>query len=91
MLNNCKDKGRKKGHPIRLTNNEWYKATQLGGSYWLYVVWEPLENPEAEPVRIQNPAHKLHHVEQEIVTARFFEIPAEAVMMQAANVHGGSS
>lgn len=31
-------KGRKRGLPIRLTTNEWYKATQLGDSYWLYVV-----------------------------------------------------
>jgi len=72
-------KGRKKGHPIRLTTNEWYKATQLGDSYWLYVVWDPLENPDAEPIRIQNPAQKLDHVKQEVVTARFFEIPANAI------------
>jgi len=72
-------KGRKKGQPIRLTTNEWYKASQLGGSYWLYVVWDPLENPDAEPIRIQNPAQKLDHVKREVVTARFFEIPAEAI------------
>jgi len=72
-------KGRRKGQPIRLTTNEWYKATQLGDSYWLYVVWDPLENPNAEPLRIQNPARKLDHVKREIVTARFFEIPANAV------------
>jgi len=45
-------KGRKKGGAIRLTTNEWFKASQLGDSYWLYVVWDPLEAPEAEPVRI---------------------------------------
>jgi hypothetical protein len=28
--------------PIRLTTNEWFKATQLGDTYWLYVVWDPL-------------------------------------------------
>ena len=39
-------KGRKKGQPIRLTTNEWYKAQQLGDSFWLYVVWNPLENPD---------------------------------------------
>ncbi len=72
-------KGRKKGHPIRLTTNEWFKATQLGDSYWLYVVWDPLENPNDEPVRIQNLARKLDHVKREVVTARFFEIPAEAI------------
>ena len=33
-------KGRTRGYSIRLTTNEWYKATQLGDSYWLYVVWD---------------------------------------------------
>ena len=40
-------KGRTRGQPIRLTTNEWYKATQLGDSYWLYVVWNPLGTPDA--------------------------------------------
>lgn len=73
-------KGRKKGQPIRLTTNEWYKATQLGNSYWLYVVWDPIENPGTEPMRIQNPAVKLDHVKREIVQARFYEIPAQAIV-----------
>ena len=29
-------KGRKRGQPVRLTTNEWYKAQQLGDTYWLY-------------------------------------------------------
>jgi hypothetical protein len=33
-----------------------------------------------ELVRIQNPAVRLDHAKREIVAARFFEIPAEAVM-----------
>ena len=73
-------KGRKRGQPIRLTTNEWYKATQLSDSYWLYVAWDPLENPDTEPIRIQNPAQKLDHVKREVVTARFFEIPAETIV-----------
>ena len=36
-------KGRKKGATIRLTVNEWYRAVQLGDSYWLYVGLEPAE------------------------------------------------
>jgi len=72
-------KGRMRGQPVRLTTNEWYKAQQLAETYWLYVVWDPLgENPEL--VRIQNPAAKLDHAKREIVAARFFEIPAEAVI-----------
>lgn len=76
-------KGRKRGQPVRLTTNEWYKATQLGDSYWLYVVWDPLDNPEALPIRIQNPAKKLDHVKREIAAIRFFEIPAGAI-----EIHG---
>ena len=72
-------KGRKRGQPIRLTTNEWYKATQLGDSYWLYVIWDPLENPDATPIRIQNPAKQLDHVKKELVSIRLFEIPAAAI------------
>nr|BAL53118.1 hypothetical conserved protein [uncultured Gammaproteobacteria bacterium] len=71
-------KGRMRGQPVRLTTNEWYKAQQLADSYWLYVVWDPL-GPNPELVRIQNPAARLEHAKREIVAARFFEIPAEAV------------
>lgn len=71
-------KGRMRGQPVRLTTNEWYKAQQLTETYWLYVVWDPL-GKEPEMVRIQNPAVKLDHAKREIVAARFFEIPAEAI------------
>lgn len=72
-------KGRKRGHPIRLTTNEWYKATQLGDSYWLYVVWDPLNNPDSVPVLIQNPAKHLDHAKTEIVAARYYDIPPDAI------------
>jgi hypothetical protein len=64
---------------VRLATNEWYKATQLGDSYWLYVVWDPLGKPDAEPLRIQNPAKHLDHAKKEVVAARYFDIPAAAV------------
>jgi Domain of unknown function (DUF3883) len=48
-------KGRTKGHPIRLTTNKWYKAAQLGDSYWLYVVWNPLQSPDPQPLIIRKP------------------------------------
>jgi len=76
-------KGRKKGQPIRLTTNEWYKAQQLGDSYWLYVVWNPLQNPDPLPIMIQNPAAVLEHAAKPVVAARYFDIPAEAVMKVA--------
>lgn len=71
-------KGRIRGQPVRLTVNEWYKAQQLAETYWLYVVWGPLED-RPELIRIQNPAVKLDHAKREIVAARFFEIPAQAI------------
>jgi hypothetical protein len=71
-------KGRLRGQPVRLTTNEWYKAQQLAETYWLYVVWGPLgDSPEL--VCIHNPVAKLDHAKKEIVTARFYEFPAEAV------------
>jgi len=72
-------KGRTRGQPIRLTTNEWYKATQLGDSYWLYVVWDPLGNPDPEPLRIQNPAKRLDYAKRQVIAARYYDIPAEAV------------
>jgi len=72
-------KGRTRGQPIRLTTNEWYKAAQLGDTYWLYVVWDPLGKPDPEPLRIQNPAKRLDYVKREVVAARYYDIPAEAV------------
>jgi len=71
-------KGRIKGQPIRLTTNEWYKAQQLATTYYLAVVWDPMgDTPEL--VVIHNPAEKLDHAKREIVAARFYEIPAEAI------------
>lgn len=77
-------KGRLRGQPVRLTTNEWYKAQQLAETYWLYVVWGPLgDSPDI--VRIHNPVAKLDHAKREIVAARFYEIPAEAVLSAAEN------
>lgn len=75
-------KGRLRGQPVRLTTNEWYKAQQLAETYWLYVVWNPLDEL-TELVRIQNPVAKLDHAKREIVAARFYEIPADAVQQAA--------
>ncbi len=72
-------KGRSRGHPIRLTTNEWYKAAQLGDSYWLYVVWDPLRDPDPTPVIIRNPVKQLDHAKREVIAARHFDIPAQAI------------
>ena len=76
-------KGRTRGQPIRLTTNEWYKAAQLGDTYWLYVVWDPLNNPSREPLRIQNPVKHLDHAKREVVAARYYDIPAESIEQAA--------
>ncbi len=72
-------KGRKRGQTIRLTINEWNKAQQLGDSYWLYVIWNPLENPDPMPLMIQNPAKQLEHAARSVVAARYYDIPADAI------------
>ena len=72
-------KGRKRGRPVRLTTNEWYKAQQLGDTYWLYVIWDPLDNPDSVPLMIQNPAKHLDYAKKEIVAARYYDVPAVAV------------
>jgi hypothetical protein len=72
-------KGRKRGQPVRLTTNEWYKATQLAETYWLYVVWDPLDNPDPIPVMVQNPAKHLDHAKREVIAARYFDLPADAI------------
>ena len=72
-------KGRRRGQPVRLTTNEWYKAQQLGDTYWLYVVWDPLEHPDADPVLVQNPARHLDYAKKEVVAARYYDVPASAI------------
>jgi superfamily II DNA or RNA helicase len=71
-------KGRRRGGNIVMTTNEWYKAQQLGETYWLYVVWDPLsDNPAL--VRIQHPAEKLDHAKREVAASRYYEISADAI------------
>ena len=74
-------KGYARGTPIQLTVNEWYHAQQLTETYWLYVVWDPLGQPDL--VRIQNPAVRLDHAKREVIASRFFEIAADAINQHA--------
>lgn len=78
-------KGYTRGNDIQLTVNEWYKAQQLGPTYWLCVVWNPLDD-DRELVSIHNPAEKLDHAKKEVVAARMFCIPADAI-----NQHRGKA
>ena len=72
-------KGRKRGQAVRLTTNEWYKAQQLGDTYWLYVVWDPLHGPDPTPLMVRNPAKHLDHAKKLVVAARYYDVPASAV------------
>ena len=76
-------KGRKRGQPVRLTTNEWYKARQLGDTYWLYVVWDPLDDPDPVPLMVRNPAEHLNYAKKEVTAARYYDLPAEAVVQAA--------
>jgi superfamily II DNA or RNA helicase len=71
-------KGRKRGQPLRLTTNEWLKARQLRETYWLYVVWDPLDENSA-PLLIQNPGFVLEHAIREVRDISHYELPAAAV------------
>jgi hypothetical protein len=78
-------KGYSRDTDIQLTVNEWYKAQQLGPTYWLYVVWDPLTDNH-EVVRVHNPAEKLDHAKKEIVVARIFAIPAGSINQHRAKL-----
>ena len=82
-------KGRKRGQPVRLTTNEWYKAQQLADTYWLYVVWDPLDAPDPVPVMVQNPAKCLDYAKREVVAARYYDFPAGAVENAARDQERG--
>ena len=82
-------KGRKRGQPVRLTTNEWYKAQQLGDTYWLYVVWDPLTDPDPLPLMVQNPARRLDYAKKEIVAARYYDLPADALKQAARDQQEG--
>ena len=73
-------KGRARGQPVHLGTNQWLKARQLRETYWLYVVWDPLEaGPETEPVCVQDPAHRLEYAAREVRVVSGYDIPAEAI------------
>jgi superfamily II DNA or RNA helicase len=71
-------KGYTYGNPIQLEHSEWTKAQQLGDTYWLYVVWNPLE-ANARLVKIQNPFKRLEHAVKHREIIRRYEIPTDAI------------
>jgi superfamily II DNA or RNA helicase len=71
-------KGYTEGNPIQLEHSEWTKAQQLGDTYWLYVVWNPLSKNH-RLMKIQNPYRVLEHSAKHRQIIRRYEIPAEAI------------
>jgi len=76
-------KGRLRGEPVRLTPNEWLKATQLGSTYWLYVVWDPTNSEKRELIKIKDPARVLDHAKKPV--AMMIELNARALLEAAKN------
>jgi superfamily II DNA or RNA helicase len=71
-------KGRQRGEPVRLTENEWRKAKQLKDTYWLYVVWDPTER-DSELLLIQNPAETLGAYVREVRMISQYELSADVI------------
>lgn len=79
-------KGRARGQPVHLGTNQWLKARQLRETYWLYVVWDPLEaGAETEPVRVSDSAYRLEHAAREVRILSGYDIPADAIERAVAN------
>ena len=72
-------KGRNRGEPIRLTENEWRKAKQLKDTYWLYIVWNPTESYSELLPPIQDPAEKFGILVKEVKVINHYEISAQAI------------
>ena len=43
------------------------------------MVWDPLDDPDPVPLMIRNPAGHLDYARKEVVAARYYDLPAEAV------------
>jgi SNF2 family DNA or RNA helicase len=83
-------KGYTFGNPIQLEWSEWNKAQQLGDTYWLYVVWDPL-SPDHRLVKIRNPFRVLEHAAKARDIIRRYEIPAQAIEAAAQTMKAGGA
>ena len=43
------------------------------------MAWDPLDDPDPVPLMIRNPAKHLDYAKREVVAARYYDLPAEAV------------
>src|SRR5256712_994631 len=62
--------------PVALTQNEWFKAQRLGTDYYLYAVWNAVNDTKAKPKVIQDPARNLK-VEEKVEVVRYIVSASE--------------
>ena len=58
-------KGYSVGNPIQLEHSEWTRAQHLGDTYWLYIVWNPLQ-PDARLVQPADGEDALGDLRQDV-------------------------
>ncbi len=66
---------------VALTQNEWFKAIQLGDDYYLYVVWNTSSFPNVKPLIVRNPATNLT-VDQRVEIVRYI-VPSSEIEQKA--------
>ena len=64
---------------MELTENEWAKACNMRGDYWLYVVFD-CATPNPRLVRVQDPFGKLLFKTRESMT---YTVSREAILAAA--------
>jgi hypothetical protein len=77
-------KGRAGSGGVEVSENEWAKACNLRGRYWLYVAFD-CASPRPRLVKVQDPFGKL------LAKARGSVLIAETEILAAATVEGGAA
>jgi Domain of unknown function (DUF3883) len=63
--------------PVELTPNEWLQAGRHRDSFWLYVVWSAIEQPQL--LRIQDPVAALRGLVEDLTVVNGYRVPAAAI------------
>ena len=54
---------------MRRTRNGAFNARPPGDTCWLYLVWDPPDDPDPAPLMIRSPAKRLDHAKREAAAA----------------------
>lgn len=73
----------KRGQPVRLTMNGWFKVTAVRGTYWLHLVRDPLDDSDPALLMIWKPVMQMDDAKREVAAVRYYHPPAD-VMPRAA-------